>query len=176
MFNRVSLRWAAIACALIVWGDARECAAQYGSPPWAGSTLRGRYHYYNGPSVSYGHGRWGGGISNNGALVLNNLISTAGVVAPAILPMFLPQLPTGSVDESASPESESVFDSEPIDPNRDARRVKITESEERTRLVLARLKIEEPASLPATPSPATTPKDQDGNDSDRPNFTPGIKP
>ncbi len=116
--------------------------------------MRGRYHYYNGPSVSFGRGRWGGGISNNGALVLNNLVSTAGAVAPVILPMLMPgvatessQLQNGSGIESASAESESDFNSEPVDPNRVSRDAKISDIEERTGRILKRLKIDEPTSL-----------------------------
>lgn len=172
MVNRVSLRRFAIALALLVaWVDARECAAQYGPPPWAGSTLRGRYHYYNGPSVSFGRGRWGGGISNNGALVLNNLVSTAGAVAPVILPMLMPgagagaavasaMLPPGTATESASAEAESAIESEPVDPNRYDRDQKLMDIEARTQAILQRLKIEEPASLLST-NPAAQPA-QDG--------------
>jgi len=171
-----------MAFALILCADARECAAQYGPPPWAGSTLRGRYHYYNGPSVSYGRGRWGGGISNNGALVLNNLVSTAGAVAPVILPMLMPgvatensQLQTGSASESASAESASALDSEPVDPNRDARDGKLLEIEERTRRILERLMIDEPTSLFATP-PAVRSGMAPGQDSSGKPITHGKKP
>jgi hypothetical protein len=172
MVNRVSHCRIAVALALLVaWVDARECAAQYGPPSWAGSTLRGRYHYYNGPSVSFGRGRWGGGISNNGALVLNNLVSTAGAVAPVILPMLMPgagagaavasaMLPPGTSTESASAEAESAVDIEPVDPNRDDRNKKLVDVEARTLGILKRLKMEEPASLSST-NPAAQPA-QDG--------------
>lgn len=181
MVSRLSLSWAAIAFALIVWGDARECAAQYGPPSWAGSTLRGRYHYYNGPTVSYGRGRWGGGISNNGALVLNNLVSTAGAVAPVILPMLMPgiatessQLQSGSGGENAS--AENAFDSEPIDPNRDARDAKLTDIEERTGRILERLKIDKPTSLFATSPGAYQAGANPGQDPSGKPITRGKKP
>lgn len=182
MVNRVSVRRFAIALALLLaWIDARECAAQYGPPSWAGSTLRGRYHYYNGPSVSFGRGRWGGGISNNGALVLNNLVSTAGAVAPVILPMLMPgagagaavasaMLP-GTATENASVEAESAVESLPVDPNRDERGRKLSDVEARTSGILKRLKIEEPASLLSS-----TPAAQDGTDLSGRQITPGKKP
>jgi hypothetical protein len=121
-------------------------AQQFGPPSWAGSTLRGRYHYYNGPHVNFGRGRWGGGISNNGALVLNNLVSTAGVVIPQILPMLLENSQLTRPGNSSG-DSEHSPASVPVDPNHDQRSKRLTEVEDRTKKILELLKIPEPPSL-----------------------------
>jgi hypothetical protein len=105
--------------------------AQGGPPFWAGSTLRGRYHYYNGPHVSFGRGRWGGGISNNGALVLNTLTTTAGAVAPSIVPLFVPGGLAAGIggigqtvpgpDDTVGTSLEAARELESLDVNRNAR-------------------------------------------------------
>jgi len=129
--------------------DSSSAWAQYGPPSWAGSTLRGRYHYYNGPHVNFGRGHWGGGISNNGALVLNTLTTTAGAVAPQIIPMFLPTTggigtgqstpgPDGTVGTSLG---ESAPAPESLDVNREARSQKLDALEKRSLQLLAKLKL-----------------------------------
>lgn len=139
--------------------DYSPAAAQYGPPSWAGSTLRGRYHYYNGPHVSYGRGRWGGGISDNGALVLNTLTTTAGAVAPQIIPLFLPTAGNvGSGQSTPGPDGtvgtrlgENAQQLESLDINREARNAKLAAIEERSLDLLKRLKLTDstPLNVPA---------------------------
>lgn len=144
--------------------------AQYGPPSWAGSTLRGRYHYYNGPHVNFGRGRWGNGISNNGALVLNTLTTTAGAVAPQIIPVILRttssggdgQTSEGPNDTVSSNVSESAQDLESLDANREARSKKLDEIEKRSLALLERLKLTDNSPLSVkgdSQSPPATNKD-----------------
>jgi hypothetical protein len=146
LLGSVPWKYAFVAIVLSLSVITTSDAQQFGSPPWAGSTLRGRYHYYNGPHVSFGRGRWGGGISNNGALVLNNLVSTAGVVIPQILPALLENSPLTTSEQSPG-DSESAPALVPVDPNREQRNKRLTEVEVRTKKILELLNIPEPPSL-----------------------------
>jgi hypothetical protein len=146
LLGSVPWKYAFVAIVLSFTVITTSDAQQFGSPPWAGSTLRGRYHYYNGPHVSFGRGRWGGGISNNGALVLNNLVSTAGVVIPQILPMLLENSPLTTSDNSPG-NAENASASASVDTNRDERNKRLKEVEDRTKKILELLNIPEPPSL-----------------------------
>ncbi len=166
---RLSLIWPSVLGSLLLLTcvETSSAMAQMGPPGWAGSTLRGRYHYFSGPHVSFGHGRWGGGISNNGALVLNTLTTTAGAVAPSILPIFFPAAglvgsgvtQPGPDDGSASTNlSESTRAPEPVDENRDARNLKLIEVEKRSIELLKRLNLADSEALSVgsrTPTKAT---------------------
>lgn len=133
--------------------SAESAFAQFGSPPWAGTTLRGRYHYYHGPHVSFGRGRWGGGLSPYGASVLNNVISTAGAVAPSLVPIFVPGAGVGVRPPMTQPgpDDDSVeavigtpqIEAAPIDPNRERRDRKLADMESRSRNLLKAFGLED---------------------------------